>query len=167
MIRKALRWLISEWYAHHGSRRKFVAVPKFPRGNSAFRESPRCFSRAWKGHFRNLAKASHAKPGARVSRSVGSEFFVLHVDHILPIVEFDLEYGLLYFGGRLFCPTIGMTQGSNLSPGVCNAVCVYLERQFCSVPPSIRTDSIHHLSWLLARWVDDIFGVLCFWLLPG
>eukprot|EP00959_Pyramimonas_sp_CCMP1952_P042467 888034-Pyramimonas_sp.AAC.1 len=60
-----------------------------------------------------------------------------------------------------------MTQGSNLSPGVCNAVCCYLERKQCLVPAIVSLPHVQHVNSVICRWTDDIFGVLCFWTKHG
>eukprot|EP00959_Pyramimonas_sp_CCMP1952_P149617 3130349-Pyramimonas_sp.AAC.1 len=56
-----------------------------------------------------------------------------------------------------------MTQGSNLSPGVCSAVCCYLERKQRLLPATLSLPHVQHVNCVICRWTDDIFGVLSFW----
>ena len=163
LISKALHWVVARWYEVHGTRRRFIRIPRLYRYAPRYRESPHCFSRAFKGHVRNLARANRPKPSPHNCRVVSADDYVLRVDDIVPIVNADLDSGFLHFGRGLFVPTVGMTQGSNLSPGVCNLVCCFFEFERVRLPPHIPCDGIHFVTMMIARWVDDIFGVLCFW----
>eukprot|EP00959_Pyramimonas_sp_CCMP1952_P041970 877887-Pyramimonas_sp.AAC.1 len=59
-----------------------------------------------------------------------------------------------------------MTQGCPHAPGVCNVVCCYLEYDSTRLPKGIDLHFVHHVSFLRLRWVDDIYGIHCFWLPP-
>eukprot|EP00959_Pyramimonas_sp_CCMP1952_P345184 7229041-Pyramimonas_sp.AAC.1 len=99
-------------------------------------ESPHCFTRAFKGHIRNLARANMPKPSPNNCRVVSADDYVLRVDDIVPIVNADLDSGFLHFGKGLLVPTVGMTQGSNLSPGVCNRRVVFWSSNVCDCHPT-------------------------------
>eukprot|EP00959_Pyramimonas_sp_CCMP1952_P096436 2015904-Pyramimonas_sp.AAC.1 len=69
----------------------------------------------------------------------------------------DFSLGFLYFGNDLFAPGVGMTQGSNISPGLCNAVCCYLERKQRLLPATLSLPHVQHVHSVMLRWTDDIF----------
>lgn len=163
-IGKAVQWFISRWLDVVGKRRRYIMIPKLQRITKT--ETPHCFTRSFRGHWRNLAKQSKPQARPHNSRVVPKDAHILHIDDIMKIINFDLNYGYLAFGNTIFVPTQGMTQGSNLSPGVCNLVCVYLEHEQNRIPGIIKMPEVQFMVISISRWVDDIFGIVSLWVHP-
>ena len=55
-------------------------------------------------------------------------WFCIHVEDIIELIDFDLKFGYLYFGGILFVnKMVGVTQGSPISLGIADMVLSVIE----------------------------------------
>ena len=95
------------------------------------------------------------------NRKVSTNFYCVHLNDVLELLEFDLLFGFLFFGSQLCIQRIyGINQGSPVSPGIADMVLCVIEQKNYSI---MIFESEKWLTFII-RWVDDIWFALVFFM---
>lgn len=115
LVYEAINWLIGVASAKLGPRKQVLCIP---RAQWRERRSSQSFTRSYGSFLRNISK-DRDQPYFQHMKTNSRTHHVLHMQHILPVVKFEINTVVLWFGAIALSWSHGLTQGSSLALGIC------------------------------------------------